>query len=83
MNQNHNDKFEADMRQVEQILDRAKADLMNLLPEIESLRTELRLEPGDGSETAAAHASNTAGDGNVFTAGRNHSGWFRFFSHKS
>jgi hypothetical protein len=77
MNQNPNDKFEADLKQVEEILDRTKANLMDLLPEFESLEAAM------AGKNAAVVATAPGPAENAPAIPRSHFGWFHFSSHKS
>jgi hypothetical protein len=78
---NQNDKFEADISQVKAILDRTKADLMNLLPEFDTLEAALAAKNGNVGAAAAPDDSKPAE--NPTTIPRSHFGWFHFHSHKS
>lgn len=80
MNQNQNEKFEADIREVEEILDRTKADLLNLLTEFESAPAP-KLQPAGAVAPEAARDSKPAGDETILP--RRNFGWFHFPSHKS
>ena len=82
MNQNHNEKFEADIRHVEEILDRTKADLKNLLPDLESFGNAITEKNGTGVETAP-DAGDAQPDANGKAMPRSHFGWFHSFSHKT
>jgi hypothetical protein len=81
-----NDQFEKDLHHVEEILDQAKAGLMGLLPEIESLEAAAT---GKASEQNSAtqheippHDSLPAGAAPFVE--RSQFAWFRFFStHKA
>jgi len=76
-----NDKFEEDMRQVEEILDRAKADLMNMLPEIESLEAVVTGKNGSKKTTDVPGVSKPE-NGNEPLLERSHFGVFRFLTNK-
>ena len=64
------DKLEADFRHVEEILDRAKTDVMNLVPEFESFGATVAKENGTDSPGQEQKE-------------KSHAGWFSFLSHKA
>ena len=80
MSQNHNEKFEADIREVEEILDRTKADLLNLLTEFESTPAP-KLEAAGAVAPGDAGKSKPAADETILP--QRNFGWFHFPSHKS
>ncbi len=68
------DKLEADLQHVEEILNRTRSDLINLVPGDKVQAEEIALQATDESKPEKDKKSHAHGS---------RSGWFGFLTHKS